>query len=328
VLTLRFIRDVIGHLTRFARPPARNGWIVFLCFIGACTAPQGATAREHSSTRFRHGLIVGARNGGEVRSRDKSLRIVHFDVGQGDATLVTTPEGKHMLIDGGPASDQVADLLWDIGVDTIDLVVSSHNHADHIGGLPEVFYSFTVRAYLENGIPATTAVYARLLSRVEQEPGVVVLRPTARTIRLGTVTVLVLPPSGVDRSHNNNSVGIEVNYGSFRELLTGDSEQAALSHWLAEGRAHPLTVIKVAHHGSWNGSISAWVKATHPAIAIISVGAGNEYGHPASNVERMWAAEGRVYRTDRDGTVTITAMPDGKYTVQTRRPTPLGSLHQ
>jgi competence protein ComEC len=263
---------------------------------------------------------TGARSATEATdhgAQTAPLRIVHFDVGQGDAALITTPEGKHVLIDGGPMKDQVADLLWDMGVDTLDLVVSSHNHADHIGGLPEVFYAFPVRAYLENGIPTTTAVYRRLLSRVEHEPGVQVLKATARTITLGSVSLLVLPPSGLDRTQNNNSVGIEVDYGAFHELLTGDSEQPERTQWIAEGRVHPVTVVKVAHHGSGNGTNAAWVEATRPAVAVISVGADNKYGHPSASVERLWATRARVYRTDRDGAVLITATPDGKYTVQT-----------
>ena len=245
------------------------------------------------------------------------LRILHFDVGQGDATLVTTPEGRHVLIDGGPQTDVVADLLRNMGVDTIDLVVSSHNHADHIGGLPQVFFAFPVRAYLENGVPTTTAVYARLLRQVEEEPNLRVLRPTARTITVGSVTLRVLPPSGVDASQNNNSVGIEVAYGRFRELLTGDSEQPELAHWIAAGEAKPVAVLKVAHHGSWNGTTNAWIDITHPAVAVISVGRDNRYGHPSPAVERLWARVATIYRTDRVGTIEVTVTPDGHFSVRT-----------
>lgn len=287
-----------------ARRVARHCRIALLCVGGACGVAQGASSLQSSTAWPGGGSAAGVRRGGVSRAPVRplqALQIVHFDVGQGDAALVTTPEGKHVLIDGGPTTDQVADLLWDMGVDTVDLVVSSHNHADHINGLPEVFYAFPVRAYLENGIPATTAVYARLLSRVEHEPGLQVLRPTARRLQLGSVTLVVLPPSGLDRSQNNNSVGIEVVYGEFRELMTGDSEQPELTQWIAEGRAHPVTVVKVAHHGSRNGTTSAWVDVTNPAVAVISVGAENKYGHPAVEVEHLWAARARVYRPTGTG---------------------------
>lgn len=254
------------------------------------------------------------------------LRIVHFDVGQGDAALVITPEGRHVLIDGGPETDSVADLLRGMGVDTVDLVVASHNHADHIEGLPEVFVAFPIRAYVENGVPTTTAIYRRLLDRVEEEPGLQVLRATDRTITLGSVTLHVLPPPGLDRSQNDNSVGIEVEYGRFRELLSGDAERSELARWLADGRAHPVTVVKVGHHGSANATTAAWVRATRPAVAVISVGAGNKYHHPSAAVERRWASTATVYRTDRDGTVEISATPDGRFTVRTHAsPTPAGA---
>lgn len=248
------------------------------------------------------------------------LRIVHFDVGQGDAALVITPEGRHVLIDGGPEPDSVAHLLSDMGVDTVDLVVASHNHADHIEGLPAVFVAFPVRAYVENGVPTTTAIYRRLLDRVEEEPGLQVLRATDRTITLGSVRLHVLPPPGLDRSQNGNSVGIEVEYGEFRELLTGDAERPELGRWLTEGRAHPVTVVKVGHHGSWNATTAAWVRTTRPALAVISVGAHNKYHHPSAAVERMWGSTATVYRTDRDGTIEISATPDGHFSVRTHAP--------
>lgn len=249
-----------------------------------------------------------------------ALRVVHFDVGQGDAALVITPEGRRVLIDGGPEPDSVADLLSVMGVDTLDLVVASHNHADHIDGLPAVFAAFAVRAYLENGLPTTTALYRRLLERVEAEPGLRVLRPTDRTITLGSLTLHVLPPPGIDRSQNDNSVGIEVEYGEFRELLTGDAERPELGRWLAEGRARPVTVVKVGHHGSSNATTAAWVRATRPAVAVISVGAHNKYRHPSAAVVRQWATTATVYRTDRDGTIEISATPDGRFSVRTHAP--------
>src|SRR4051812_33444226 len=152
------------------------------------------------------------------RSPDSTahLSIDQLGVGQGDAALITTADGKHVLIDGGPDRHVVAQFLKERRIDTLDLVIASHAHADHIGGLPEVFSSVVVRAYMDNGIPYTTATYTRTLSAVEHEDGLQYLRPTARTITLGSTTLRILPPSRADNSQNNNSVGVLVEFGRFR----------------------------------------------------------------------------------------------------------------
>lgn len=237
-------------------------------------------------------------------------------MGQGDAALITTPEGRLILIDAGPAADDVADLLTGEGVDTLDLVIASHNHADHIGGMPEVLRRFVVRAYVENGLPHTTSIYARTLAALEREQGLQYLAATDRTITLGSVTVRILPPPRVDHSQNNNSVGALVEYGRFSALYTGDSEVAELRSWLRTARISQVTLVKIAHHGSSNGTVAEWVRATAPAIAVVSLASRNSYGHPSPGVEAAWIAIGaQVYRTDRQGTIDVTATADGRFTV-------------
>lgn len=247
-----------------------------------------------------------------------SLTLRQLDVGQGDAALITTPEGRRILIDAGPDRETVANILTQARVDTLDLVIASHAHADHIGGMSEVFLAVVVRAYLDNGIPYTTATYARTLTSVENEAGVQYLRPIARTITVGSVTIRVLPPPLSDNSQNNNSVGILVEYGRFRALYTGDSEQAELSQWLRDGQISRVTMVKAAHHGSSNGVTSDWVRQTAPELVLISVGANNRYGHPSPKVEQLWSgASARVYRTDQMGEIDVTARPDGGFSVRT-----------
>lgn len=252
------------------------------------------------------------------------LRITQLDVGQGDAALIVTPEGKRILIDAGRTGHTAADLLQQ-GIDTLDLVVASHNHADHIGGMPDVFAAFVVRAYMDNGLPHTTNVYRRTLLALEQEDGLQYLQATDRVVRVGTVTLRILPPPPGENSQNNGSVGLLLEYGKFRALYTGDSEQSELRTWLQEGRIPDVTLLKAAHHGSWNGITAEWVKATSPKIVLISVGGRNRYGHPAIGVVQTWlATSARVYRTDRDGTVVVTALLNGDFTVRTSSDTSAG----
>lgn len=250
-----------------------------------------------------------------------ALRILQLDVGQGDAALITTPDGRHILIDAGPNADVVADVLRAEGVDTIDLVVASHNHADHIGGMPQVLAGFVVRAYVENGIPQATVIYRRTISALEREAGLLYLEATNRTITVGAVTVRILSTPGVNNSQNDNSVGVVIEHGTFTALYTGDSELPELAEWLQLGRISRATMVKVAHHGSRNGTTPEWVRATSPAIAVISAGARNAYGHPAPQVELLWTTGGaRVFRTDQQGTIEISATRDGRFSVGAAEP--------
>jgi competence protein ComEC len=254
------------------------------------------------------------------RKPEPALHIRQLDVGQGDAALITTPEGRRILIDAGPNPNAVAALLRRDGIDTLDLVIASHSHADHIGGLPMIFASFVVRAYVDNGIPNTTSIYRRVLTAVEREPGVRYLRATDRTISVGSsVKLHILPLPLLDSSQNNNSVGVLVEYGRFSALYTGDSEHEELGTWLRDKRVPHVSFVKVAHHGSGNGTTAALVRATSPEVVVISVGSPNGYGHPSPNALKQWSkATTRVYRTDRDGEVDVSATADGRLSVHTR----------
>jgi len=243
------------------------------------------------------------------------LELRFLNVGQGDAALIREG-GKTALIDAG-GSAGVVSYLRAFAIDTIDLVVASHNHADHIGGMTAVLRGTVVRFYLDNGVPHTTATYQRTIQAVVTS-GAQYLRPTARTINLGAARIRVLPPP-TSGDQNNSSVGILVEYGQFRALFTGDSELSELQYWLGNGSIPRVHVVKVAHHGSWNGTSAAWVQATRPQVAVISVGP-NSYGHPSPQVIQQWEGVGaRVHRTDLDGSVLVLANEDGSFVVTTER---------
>ena len=239
------------------------------------------------------------------------VEIRFLDVGQGDAVLIRLPNGRHILVDAGRNATDVAALLAREGVDTIELVVASHNHADHIGGLAAVLEHFVVRNFLDNGIPAQTGPYRRLEDAVVKS-GAKVLEAKARTLSLGTVKVRVLSLPPRLTKPNDNSVGLLLQYGEFRALLTGDSERRELAHWLANDSIPTVSLLKVAHHGAKNGTTLPWMEATRPLVAVISVGR-NGYGMPAAEVLDGWRSVAtHVALTLDGGTVIVRATRDGR----------------
>ena len=251
------------------------------------------------------------------------LVLTFLDVGQGDAVLIQAPTGQNVLYDGGRYADRALEQLQARGVTKLDLVIASHADFDHINGLVEVVRSYKPRFFLDNGVTHTTQTYAELLQAV-QAAGSQLLEPTARTVTLGDVTLRILPPPGdASLGQNDNSVGVVVSYGSFKASLTGDSEGTEWNYWDGLGVLEPVQVHKASHHGSANGDIPLTMSRLEPKTVVVSVGAGNSYGHPTDEALRLYAAVGaNVYRTDLQGTVTAAARSDGSYTVTTERAAP------
>jgi len=255
----------------------------------------------------------------------QDLVIRFFNVGQGDAALITSPEGKTALIDGGDNNGYASHDLDQLHIDTLDLVVASHNHADHIGGLWDILRTITVRAYMENGIAATSNAYYDVISMLHAKH-VQYLAATPRTIQLGSIALRILPMPSPDKSQNNSSVGVLVTYRGFTALFTGDAEGKERKYWEAHAELPHVAVLKVAHHGSVNGTDPTWVEATQPIVAVISVGANNTYHHPAEKtLSTLERAGVQVYRTDRDGDISVTVDSLGGFTVRAETSEPVRS---
>ena len=243
-------------------------------------------------------------------------RLTFFDVGQGDATLLEGGDGRFALVDGGPNASAMARLLEQRGVSSLALVVASHNHLDHIGGLPLVLRQWPVAMFIENGLAAPTAAYQRLNLAVASS-GVTVIQPARQELRFGATVVRVLIAPADLFTQNERSVGLLVSHGEFRALLTGDAETRALESWLRDDSIPRVTVVKAGHHGSGNGTTLEWVQATAPTLVVIPVGARNRYGHPSPQVLEWWAAPGReILRTDLHGTIEVRGCGDGTMRVQ------------
>jgi beta-lactamase superfamily II metal-dependent hydrolase len=250
--------------------------------------------------------------------RAQQLELHFLDVGQGDAALLITPEHRTLLVDAGRNGALTAQYLRALGVDTIDLLVVSHNHDDHMGGVPEVLAEFPVRNYMDNGVPSARTY--RLYEESVRRSGARYLQATSRTITLGSVRIRILAPPDErmplpQAEQNNRSVGVLIQYGAFRALLTGDSQEGELGYWLAVDSVPEVTVLKAAHHGSSNGATREWIARTTPRLVVISVG-NNSYGHPARAVVAGWCGSGAtVLRTDQNGSITVRADTTGAATM-------------
>lgn len=244
-----------------------------------------------------------------------NLLKVHFiNVGQGDSTLIQTPDGRTMLVDAGDQEhgDRLVAYLRNKGVGRIDLLVITHPHADHIGGMPSVLEAFGVSKALDTGFAHGSAAYETILSTIESRRIEYVLADESVHPQLGTqVSIDVLwPPKGYrvesESALNNASMVIRLRYGTVSVLLCGDIESDAEGKILADEHELRSTVMKVAHHGSEDSTSNEWLQVVKPEYAVISVGEGNPYGHPAQGtLERLLAAGATVYRTDLNGSVVL-----------------------
>src|SRR5499426_2149748 len=230
------------------------------------------------------------------------LRVTFLDVGQGDAILVEVPEGQRLLVDGGPAGNQrldvgervLAPFLWNRPTQRLDVVALTHPDSDHSGGLRAVLTRFGVREFWENGRWVTGT--EETLRAVERSGACRRTLVAGQRLWLGSALLTVLNPDGSRR----------LDWRGFSILLTGDLGGPGEERLLEQHAPVRALALKVGHHGSRYSSTSAFLDATDPAVAVISVGARNSFGHPTSEVRgRLEAAGARVYRTDRDGAVIL-----------------------
>ncbi|MEO6577273.1 MAG: ComEC/Rec2 family competence protein, partial [Candidatus Limnocylindria bacterium] len=258
-----------------------------------------------------------------VASRpDGRLHVTVLDIGQGDAILIEAPTGATMLIDGGPDPDLTLRRLGDnlpFFARRIDLLVLSHPHQDHVAGLVDVLERFRVRWLLHAGIDYENPAYRRLLADATGANAGVTLARAGQLITLDPTTSLeVLYPSDADAAAplpegdiNNGSVVLLLRMGGFAALLTGDAEAPVEATLVSRGLP-AVDALKVGHHGSTSSTTTELIDATRPSVAVISVGEGNEYGHPAPETLGVLGARPAigVYRTDTAGDIEI--VTDGR----------------
>lgn len=247
------------------------------------------------------------------------LQVRFLDVGQADAALVSC-DGHHMLIDGGNRGDSnlIYSVLQREEISYLDMVVATHAHEDHIGGLPGAFQYASAGLTLSPVTTYDSDVFETFAARAREKGGGLTVPEPGDTYPLGSATVTILGVNGAEDT-NNTSIVLRIDYGETAFLFTGDAEREAEQVILDSGLPLGATVLKVGHHGSDTSTTYPFLREIMPQYAVISVGTGNSYGHPCEDtLSRLRDADVKVFRTDMQGDIVFTS--DGKtVTAQTQR---------
>ncbi|MBI5869370.1 MAG: DNA internalization-related competence protein ComEC/Rec2 [Actinobacteria bacterium] len=247
--------------------------------------------------------------GGATGMPPSAYTVSFLDIGQGDATLIQVPGGATVLIDGGPGSE-VIDRLKAGGVTSLDAVILTHPHADHLGGLDEVLDEYPVAAVFDSGFPSSSPQYRDFLKLVKEKSIPYASLRRGQTLRFGDLTLECLSPGDTPSPDdtNANSVVLVAAYHGLDILCPGDGEEETL----ASLELQPVEVFKIGHHGSKDPALERTLDKLKPDATIISVGQGNTYGHPAeSTLDKLRESGTKIFRTDQQGTIKVAQTDEG-----------------
>jgi len=259
---------------------------------------------------------------------DGDVIVTFISVGQGDAILIRDGNSA-VLIDAGDQRPGTAPIileyLQEVGVTTLNYIVGTHPHADHIGSFATIINNenITVEAVLMPDQPHTTQVFNRFITAVEDNDVRVVLAERGNRIQTGNIDLTIVAPDPRDvpnRNLNNTSVVLRLTHGVNTFLFTGDAEIPAEQNMVNSGLNLSADIMQAGHHGSRTSSSVALMDAVNPSVIAISVGAGNKYGHPHPCVmERFEQIGAQVFRTDEMGHLVFISngqdvlLPDGTF---------------
>jgi len=252
-------------------------------------------------------VLSGTAMGHTTTVQSGALQVHVIDVGQGDSTLIVTPDGAAALIDGGDANGMALEYLQSLGIRRLNLMIATHPHADHIGGLVQVLGGILVEKVIVSG--SSHAAFEGFLDTVDAAGVTYIEALRGDRFSLSGLTLDVLSPSPIlTGDANEDSLVLRLVCSNTRLLFMGDAGAQAEASMLDASLDVAADFIKVGHHGSCDGSTVPFLQAVSPEVAVISVGRGNGFGHPCfDTLTRLTSAEAEIRRTDLEGTIVIEA---------------------
>ncbi len=246
---------------------------------------------------------------------------VHFiDVGQADAILVQCT-GHTMLIDGGNVGDSnlIYSYLQKHRISHLDYVVCTHAHEDHVGGLSGALTAATAAHVLAPVTEYDSQAFRNFVSKANERGCEIEIPKAGDQFLLGDAKVTVIGPTKTYDETNNTSLVLRIEYAGFAFLFTGDMESDAETELVDSGVELSADVLKIGHHGSDTSSSYRFLRAVAPTYGVISVGTGNQYGHPHESIlSRLRDADVTLYRTDLQGDI-ICSVEGGKLVFTTQK---------
>ncbi len=262
-------------------------------------------------------IVWNSVRGSIHKPADDNLKVHFIDVGQGDCIYLSCGT-ENMLIDCGEKSqaDKVIGYLYQQGVESLDYVVATHPHSDHMGGMSNIINCFDVEKAVippltKNAIPLHS-FFEDFVDAVEKTDTDLIKSERGMEFELGDAEMRVIMPFECDEENvNNNSIGIILKHGENNFCFAGDAEAIVEEKAVLSGVTENVDVFKASHHGSDTSNSDIFLTAIDPEIVVVSCGAGNSYGHPVDSVmKRFQKYADKIYRTDLDGTIVMTS--DGK----------------
>ena len=252
-------------------------------------------------------------------SAASSIKVHYIDIGQGDAIYIKMPSGEDVIIDGGNKGkgDAIVAYLQKQKVDDIEVLISTHPDADHIGGLDEILDAYRVENVYAPKVKHTTQAYKDFLQAVKREGKTIKTAQMGVSLPIKGVSAKFVGPvkSYSNSDLNNWSAVLHVTYKKNTFLFTGDAEHVAEKDMMAKKQTLRADVLKVGHHGAKTSTSSTFLNVVKPKYAILSVGK-NSYGHPTSEVvTNLKRVKATTLRTDKNGTIIITGN-GSSYTVK------------
>jgi competence protein ComEC len=245
---------------------------------------------------------------------DDNLKVVFFDVGQGDAIFIETPQGHQILIDGGPSGEKISRKLsqimppWD---KEIDLLILTHQDFDHLNGALEAMKRYKINNVIWNGQTATSDTFRQWQEILAKSEAKVLIANDDQLVEAGRAVLKIIYPFKEEnysvKNQNDSSIVLRLSFGEIDFLLSGDAGQAVEKILLdRKGDFLSSEIFKAAHHGSKTSNSRDFLKAVEPRLIVVSVGKDNKYGHPHPEVlQRFVDFAIKVLRTDDLGDIKI-----------------------